>query len=97
MRWEGVSREIRNGKERAQHGALLLLTHIELHPQHQRAVAPASLRVSQSAALPWLQPASLNGNNPTSATPYQHNGDITSEAQVPPLITAALEDKACTL
>lgn len=76
---------------------LLLLTHIEQRLQHQSAIAPASLRDSRSATQPPLQPelhcaASLSGNNPTSATPCQHCNDITSEAQVAPVIIAALED-----
>lgn len=80
---------------------LPLLTHIEQRLQHQSAIAPASLRDPRSATQPPLQPelhcaASLSGNNPTSATPCQHCNDITSEAQVPPVTIAALQDKACT-
>lgn len=78
---------------------LPLLTHIEQRLQHQSAIAPASPRDPRSATQPPLQPplhcaAPFGGNNPTSATPCQHCNDIISEAQVQPMILAALEDKA---
>lgn len=81
--------------KRGEDRALLLVTHIELCLQHQNAIAPTSLRDPRSATQPPLQSelrcaASLSGNNPTSATPCQYCNDITSEALVPPMITAPL-------